>query len=134
MRFKITPLVIALTLLLCACRQSAQSTPTPETASPDDLVITLEVEPAPPVVGDTTLVISVQTAAGALVSDASVVVRGDMNHAGMSPVFGETDGGTEGIYRVPFEWTMGGDWIITIDVSVAGRETISRSFELSVQS
>jgi hypothetical protein len=127
-------LTLSILLLLAACRQSAQSTPTPQATAPDDIVITLEVEPAPPAVGDTVLVITVRTAAGEAVDDAAIAVRGDMNHAGMTPVFGEVEGGSDGVYRVPFEWTMGGDWIITVDVTLTNGEIVSRTFDLSVDS
>lgn len=124
-------LALSILLLLAACRQSAQPTPA---AMSDDLAITLEVAPAPPVVGDTELIVTLRTTAGDAVDDARIAVRGDMNHAGMTPEFGEADGGSDGIYRVPFTWTMGGDWIITVDVTLANGETVSRTFDLSVES
>lgn len=126
-------LLLAL-FVLAACRQSAQVTPTTEAAAPDDIAVTLEVEPAPPAVGDVVLVIHVRTASGDAIAASSIAVRGDMNHAGMTPVFGEVEGGSDGVYRVPFEWTMGGDWIITVDVTLADGEVVSRTFDLSIES
>jgi hypothetical protein len=134
MKWLSLPLLLLLFFVLTACRQSAQSTPTPEATVPDDIVMTLEVEPAPPAVGDAVLVITVRRAAGEAVDDAAIAVRGDMNHAGMTPAFGEVEGGSDGVYRVPFEWTMGGDWIITVDVTLTNGEIVSRTFDLSVDS
>ena len=56
-----------------------------------------------------------------------------MTHAGMVPVFAQTTGGKNGRYVVPFEWTMGGDWTVTVDVSLEDGRTISREFPVTVE-
>jgi len=35
-------------------------------------------------------------------------------------------------YAIPFEWTMGGDWVVTVDVTLADGRTASRQFDLSI--
>jgi hypothetical protein len=114
--------------LLTGCRQSAQATPTPEA----NVDIALTVDPDPPAVGKSELVIVLTDDTGAPVDGATVNVRGDMNHAGMTPVQGATDVSDGGVYRIPFDWTMGGDWILTVSVALPGGETASRAFNLSV--
>lgn len=126
LRFLTFLLVIS---MIGGCRQQ---TPTPNSDS--DLNIALAVEPEPLVVGEATLVITVTDPSGAPVNDAQIAARGDMSHAGMAPVFGEVEGGTNGQYRVPFQWTMAGDWIVEVTVTLANGETAIKSFEASVRS
>ena len=62
-------------------------------------------------------------------TDATVTLEGNMNHAGMAPVIGEpvqdsADGASDGVYTIPFQFSMLGDWIITVKVELAdGTET-----------
>ena len=121
--------IIALLLcliLFASCRQ--QSAPAAEA----ELNISLEVEPAETTVGDAELLISVTNADGEPVSPASVDVRGDMSHAGMVPVLRADVQGGAGRYRVPFEWTMAGDWTVEVTLTFADESSVSKTFELSV--
>jgi hypothetical protein len=77
--------------------------------------------PAPEGFAGAYLTAQIADATGAPVTDASVKLEGNMNHAGMAPVFSEAviddaDGAVDGSYRVPFAFTMLGDWIITVSV------------------
>jgi len=61
---------------------------------------------------------------GNMITDAKVAVEGNMNHAGMVPVIADpvedgADGSEDGVYQVPFAFTMGGDWIITVSAEMA---------------
>lgn len=51
---------------------------------------------------------------GTPVSGAILEVEGNMTHAGMEPIFVSAIEVAPGDYRAPLEWTMGGDWILTI--------------------
>lgn len=51
---------------------------------------------------------------GASVSGALLEVEGNMTHAGMEPIFVSATEVAPGDYRAPLEWTMGGDWLLTI--------------------
>lgn len=122
-------LLLVLAPLLASCRQSAQSTPTPESAS--SITIELTAEPNPPTVGMAALVVIVKDA-GQPIEGAQIAVHGDMTHAGMQPVdgFGTTD--ASGISSVPFNWTMGGDWIVTVTASLPDGTQIERTFNFGV--
>lgn len=122
-------LLLVLVLLLAACRQSAQPTPTPATA----VEIDLAVEPTPITVGESTLVVTLSAADGTPIDGAQLSVRGDMNHAGMVPVLGETSASENGVYRVPFEFTMSGDWIITVTAALPAGGESAQTFDLTVQ-
>lgn len=86
----------------------------------DDLNVTLQTG-AP---GEQVLVVTVTEASGQAVTDAAVALEGNMNHAGMVPVFSgpvrdDADGTVDGVYRLPFEFTMLGDWIVGVTVTQA---------------
>ncbi|TVR23604.1 MAG: hypothetical protein EA396_02980 [Anaerolineaceae bacterium] len=122
--FMFTLALIAV-VVLAACRESS------EAESTVDLNIDLAVEPAPPAVGDAILTITVTDDSGDPVDNAAVSVRGDMNHAGMVPVLRDVNESVDGVYTVPFEWTMGGDWIVTVTVTLADGEVATRDFDIT---
>ncbi len=127
---------LLLLFALAGCRQSAQQTPTPDmtlTTEPD-IQIDMAVEPQPPAVGDATLIVRMHNSDGEPIAGAQIRVRGDMNHAGMRPVLAEAVEGEAGVYQVPFEWTMGGEWIVTLEITLADGQRFSREFTMSVTS
>ena len=65
---------------------------------------------------------------------ALLEAKGDMTHAGMEPVFGTFDEFAGGYYHADFEWTMGGDWIVTITGVLADGREVVRTFEITVNS
>lgn len=110
-------------LLLAGCRQSAQN-------QTSDVDIALRAESL--AVGETTLYITLTGTDGQPVSAQKIDVRGDMNHAGMQPVLADTSDGEGGAYEVPFEWTMSGDWIVTVKATMADGSVAEERFDLSV--
>ena len=120
---------IALTLclvLFAACRQESRP------AAEADLTISLRLLPAEASVGEAELLIDIADADGRAVNPARVDVRGDMDHAGMTPVLRDDVQGSAGQYRVPFEWTMAGDWTVTVKLTFADESSLEETFELSV--
>jgi len=122
--FALLLLILLIPLAACA-RQSQQP-------AAGDVEMTLAVRPDPPAVGDATLEITLTDGEGNPIEDARLNVKGDMSHAGMEPVLAEVEGGAGGVYQVPFRWTMGGDWFVTVDAVLADGTTISRRFDLAV--
>lgn len=99
----------------------------------DDIDIELAVEPDPPTAGETMLLISITDANGKPIHDAIVSVHGDMDHEGMISVDGESSSEENGMYSVPFEWTMGGGWILDVTVTLPDDTGIATErFELNV--
>ena len=39
---------------------------------------------------------------------------------------------SRGVYRVPFQWTMSGDWIVTVAVILPNGETHKKTFDFTV--
>lgn len=126
MKFFPLLLLIALLVVVVGCRQSRQATEIPS--------YTLRLEMAErPVIGADTLVIFVTGPDGVPVTGAQVNAKGDMNHAGMMPVLGEATEAAPGAYHVPFEWTMGGDWVVTVTAILPDGTQISEQFDVRVR-
>lgn len=119
-------LVLMLILLLAAgCRQ--------QQVSVSDLA--LDMTASDLLVGQTTLLVTVRDQAGNPVADPGrLQVRGDMNHAGMVPVLAEADSATDGVFSLPFVWTMGGSWTVEANLQVASGEIASATFPFEILS
>ena len=125
---RFSPVRIALYLLvgfvLVACVQP-----------PSDVNIdmTLEMSPDPPVVGESELAITLTDGDGTAITDKQLEIVGDMNHAGMVPVVRDVETADEdGVYRVPFEWTMGGDWFVTVAVFLDDGSVVEKTVDMTV--
>ena len=113
-------------VLFAACRQESKP------AAEAELSISLRVLPAEANVGEAELIIDIADADGRAVNPEQVDVRGDMDHAGMTPVLRDDVRGSAGQYRVPFEWTMAGEWTVTVKLTFADESSLEETFELSV--
>jgi nitrogen fixation protein FixH len=107
MKYVIT-LLAALSLMLAACGQSSADNP-----APTDAQMSMRAE-EPLTVGETTLIVTLTDSSGAPLDGATLSVHGDMDHEGMVAVNREVSDSVNGEYHVPFEWTMGGGWIVTV--------------------
>lgn len=88
-----------------------------------DAKAAVQFEPAPPVVGENSIKVTLADSAGAPVRLGRIQVEGNMNHAGMRPVFTELIENEPGRYAGTIEFTMGGDWflLLTAEPSSEGR-------------
>ena len=116
-------------LLLAGCGRVQQANPTTQ----DTFTVTLATDPAPPVMGDGALAVTLHNAGGQPVDSAQLAVEANMSHAGMVPVMGQADAGQGGVYRVPLKWTMAGDWYVDVKFTLPGGQTVARRFPVSVQ-
>jgi hypothetical protein len=78
------------------------------------------------------LVVILQDANGIPIDNAAINVRGDMNHAGMTPVLRDVNASSAGEYRVNFDWSMGGDWILTITAILSDGSRAEAQFNVRV--
>jgi hypothetical protein len=53
-----------------------------------------------------------------------------MSHAGMSPVFADSLEVAPGDYRANMEFTMAGDWVIVVHLTLRDGEKLERQFEI----
>jgi hypothetical protein len=120
---------VGLTLLvLVGCRGDGVEDPLPGS-------VEVGVSPTPPVVGPALLVIRIDDEAGSPVEGAEVEVEGTMNHAGMVPVHATAEAAAPGEYRVEaFEFTMGGEWILWVRITLPDGTTGTHRETLRVAS
>ena len=113
-------------LVITGCRNSTR------TSGQDTVQIGLVSPVFPPVVGPGQIKIEILDSRGEPVDDLRLEVKGDMTHAGMVPELASADQSTNGIYIVPFDWTMAGDWIVTVEAADHNGSAAQRRFEFSV--
>lgn len=130
MKNVVTHLILLLfALLLVGCGQRSGTS-----EAPTDVDMSVQAEPHPLSVGDTTLFVTLADSNGEPIDGAALQVHGNMDHEGMTPVDREVSESTNGEYRVPFEWTMGGGWIVTVTAELPdNRGKLSKEFEFFVE-
>ena len=70
---------------------------------------------------------------GEAVNDAVVEVEGNMTHPGMAPLTARVEGGENGLYRLPFTWSMGGDWVLTVVARLPDGRQIQADVPVAVE-
>ena len=83
------------------------------------------------------LQVHLHNAAHAPLTDATVTLEGNMNHAGMAPMLTDSvkdgdDGASDGVYNIPFQFTMLGDWIVTVTVDLADGTQTTQDINVNV--
>ncbi len=126
-RFRHLSLLLLLIFGTPACSRRAAIDEAPE------LEVVMEPYPIPAIIGPSLLTIRINDEAGNPAGDFTIDVRGDMSHAGMTPVIVTGTAGEDGIFSVPFEWTMAGDWVITITAMLPDGRMLLRSLPLRVE-
>ena len=106
--------------LVLACRQQGKS---------PDLTFAHDISPQPPRVGKVTITLNIKDTSGAPVSRARLNLEGNMSHAGMAAVFAETIEVEPGLYRTNMEFTMAGDWLLSVYVTLREGLHVDRQFE-----
>ena len=125
-------LALCVGLFLAGCRPS----PEPHAYIPAahephaDVSIAHEVAPDPPRVGTATVTLRVADASGRPLGGARVSLEGNMSHPGMRPVFGEAREMEPGRYQGPLEFTMGGDWVVLVRVTLPDGRKLERQFDV----
>ena len=119
------PTCLIILLLAAACRQ--------QPVAPAD--VQLELTTTNTLIGETTLLLTVTDKDGNAIADPGALrVRGDMSHAGMVPVFAETDQSTNGVFSLPFTWTMAGGWIVEASLTLPSGELAAETFSFEILS
>jgi YtkA-like protein len=108
--------------LLAACNKATESAP--------EIVVEHEIAPYPPKVGQATVTLKLFGSGGVPQSEAQVSLEANMSHAGMRPVIGEAKEVGPGRYQAPVEFTMRGDWIILIHITLPDGRKLQRQIEI----
>ena len=130
MRFRvrwIVPVLPAVVLLIAA----GCSPPAPGTAGKvDDVKVELALHPDPPRVGDEEATVTLKDKDGQPIRGATVKLEGNMNHAGMEPVFAATKETEPGTYKAPLKFTMGGDWFVLVTGTLADGRKLEKKIDV----
>lgn len=124
--YRLLLLLLLLSLFAGGCARRNQD------ATNGDLQIEWIAPLQPSLAVDTALKFRLTGPDGAPIDNATLYVKGDMTHAGMVPVLAERDGGEDGVYTVPFQWTMAGDWIVTVRAEAPDGTIGQRRFQRTV--
>jgi hypothetical protein len=103
------------------------------TETKDDYEISFATDPAPPNQGASTVVVTIKDKQGQSVDAARVSIEANMNHAGMTPENAEATFGANGEYRMPLNWTMGGEWYVDVTITLTDGEAVRRRFPVDVK-
>lgn len=94
------------------------------------MVIEREIAPWPARVGVTTVTLKVADSGGHAVSGARIALEADMSHPGMRPEFGETREVAAGRYQGQLNFTMPGDWVLLMHVTLADGRKVERQTDV----
>jgi hypothetical protein len=100
----------------------------------DNLAVTITYQPdtVPVISGEGSITIMLADLDSYPVTDATVVVSGDMAHTGIMPITGEGQHVGNGRYTVPLRWTMAGDWQMKVKVTLADGHQFEQTFDQRV--
>lgn len=120
------PIAKILFLVLCLTLPGCQS---PEDTH-SDVRLDWEIAPDPPGVGMATINITLTDSTGQLLTGAEVKLEGNMTHPGMQPVFASAEEVAPGWYSAVIEFTMGGDWFISVKSTLADERVVERQINI----
>ena len=95
------------------------------------MVIESEIAPKPARIGLATVTVRLSDAAGQPVRQARIALEADMAHPGMRPEFGEAREVGAGRYQGQLTFTMAGDWVVVIHVTLPGGQKVERQMEVN---
>jgi hypothetical protein len=113
---------LSLLLVLTACGRGSKDLP--------DVAVELLIEPEPPQLGPAAITVTLRDAGGEPLSGAEVELEGNMNHAGMVPVFADAVEVAPGRYQANLEFTMGGDWFILVRAELPDGRSMERKIDI----
>lgn len=100
------------------------------TTDSGDVTINFALRPDPPKVGQAAAVVTLTDKDGQPIRGATVKLEGNMNHAGMTPVFADAQEAEPGKYEAALEFTMGGDWFILVNTTLADGRKLTRKVDV----
>ncbi|MCA8993239.1 MAG: FixH family protein [Planctomycetaceae bacterium] len=91
---------------------------------------TLDITPSPPTVGEADVVLTLTGAKGELLTGGEIEIEGNMDHAGMKPVFSKLTETAPGKYTGKLEFTMGGDWFVLVTGQLADGHQLNEKVDV----
>lgn len=131
-RVQSTVLLLGALILLVAGSAACTRGGDNDDDSADGVNVELHITPDSPEIGPAVIEVTLTDEDGDPIDDAELEIEGNMSHAGMQPVIVDATGEQDGRYVSDgFEFTMGGDWIITVSGTLADGREIERTFDLT---
>lgn len=109
-------------LLLTGCQEPGEPSP--------PVVIEHEITPQSPRVGVSAIALKLTDASGNPITGARINLEGTMTHPGMRPVFSEARETGPGRYQSSLEFTMAGDWIVLLHITLPNGQKLERQFTI----
>ena len=119
---------MAAALVCCALWQSAGCRK--PAGTPPAVTIEHAIAPWPARVGNATVTLRLSGPSGAAVHGAHIALEADMSHPGMRPEFGEAREIANGPYQGRLAFTMAGDWVILMHITLPGGRKLERQMEV----
>jgi hypothetical protein len=119
----------AATALGCVALWQSAGCRKPAAADPA-IVVESEIAPKPARIGLATVTMRLSDSAGQPVRQARIALEADMSHPGMRPEFGEAREAGAGRYHGQLTFTMAGDWVVLIHVTLPGGRKLERQMEV----
>lgn len=110
-------------LFLAGCQKQGEPVPA--------VMIKHEITPQPPKVGLATILLRLSDAAGQPIKGAQLKLEATMSHPGMRPVFGDAKETDAGRYQSALEFTMAGDWIVLVHVTLPNGQKVERQLNVT---
>lgn len=107
---------------ISGCRRGSVTTPA--------VAIRQEISPWPARVGAATVTFSMSDPHGQAIQGARIALEADMSHPGMRPEFGEAREIGAGHYQGRLTFTMPGDWVVLLHITLRGGQTFDRQMEV----
>jgi hypothetical protein len=115
--------LLGIAALLWACGR-------PAGGSAPDIAVDVVLTPRQPVVGQATIVITLNDAADHPVQGAEVALEGYMTHPGMAPIDAQAREVAAGRYQAPLWFTMQGDWVLVIHARLPDGRMLERQIDV----
>lgn len=90
----------------------------------------LRLDPSPPVVGDSNVLLKLTDANGKPLAGAKITLEGNMNHAGMKPSSADLVETSPGTYAGTLDFTMAGDWFVLVTGQTADGKRIEQKIDV----
>jgi hypothetical protein len=98
--------------------------------APPFVSIEHEISPQPARVGPVTVTFKLADANSKPLTGAHIAIEADMSHPGMSPLFSEAKESEPGRYQAHLEFSMAGDWVILLHVTLPDGKKLERQIDV----
>jgi hypothetical protein len=102
-----------------------------ESSGAEDVKVELALQPDPPKVGPATATIKLSDKDGRPIKGATLKLEGNMNHAGMKPVFADANEVDTGKYEGTLDFNMAGDWFVLVTGTLPDGRKLKRKIDVA---